>query len=203
MKLTRGTNAPIVARRKRERARKSVLGRVKSLSLYAVCVMFAVLHAASLSLLSPDGSLSSGAIDWTLVVVPALATVVLLPSSIRHWRRWVTFIAVLFVSDIQWTLYVLVVGESWVLHKEWVKDRAPGELSRLIPASFRDGFTRAKEARQKSETKSAAAAGDGRKNSAKTPAGPSAGPKRPSQTGKKGPTAKSPQNRKSTANTAA
>lgn len=113
--------------------------------LWTACALVAVLHAALLSMLTPTGSPSSTGVDWLLLLVPALATLVALPSSIRHWYRWATFVAVIIISATQWTLFALVVAEAWVLHREWVVDRVPGELNRLVPASVKSRL----EARRK------------------------------------------------------
>lgn len=113
--------------------------------LWTACALVAVLHAALLSMLTPTGSPSSTGVDWLLLLVPALATLVALPSSIRHWYRWATFVAVIIISTTQWTLFALVVAEAWVLHREWVVDRVPGELNRLVPASVKSRL----EARRK------------------------------------------------------
>ena len=130
--------------RRRARAPKAplrsrILARAKVTGRWAICVLVAVGHTLALSLLSPSDSIGWKSIDWALVLVPALVTLVALPSSLRHWRRWLTFVAVLFVTDTAWTLYVLVIGETWILHREWVTDRAPAELGRLVPASVRHG----------------------------------------------------------------
>jgi hypothetical protein len=117
----------------RDRMVKKVVG----VGLYALCLLVALTHAVALSTLHPDGSASSKSIDWLLLLVPALLTAVLLPSSVRHWRRWLAFAAIAFIADPTWTLYAIVVTESWVLHREWVVDRVPGELARLVPDRLR------------------------------------------------------------------
>lgn len=68
----------------------------------------------------------AGANIWVVnaaMLAPAVATFVIVPSSRRHWYRWLVILVLAQIINVWATAPFLLVAVSWALWRSWTVER--------------------------------------------------------------------------------
>ena len=66
-----------------------------------------------------------------VLTLPGLVTTIAVPMSRRRSWRWLVLSALVLTTKAEFQGFVLLVGESWLLHRVWFVERpAPGQAPR-------------------------------------------------------------------------
>lgn len=135
----------------RSRERREFL---RTAGLWAACTAVAWVHVGiTLNAVYPAG-ISFWAVPLSLLA-PGIITTVLL----RDWRRWYRWAAIAFLAFSTYADVlpaVLLVAETWALHRAWVTERTV-PMSGLFRLGLRTGAEDTARAPGKAKSKPAAA----------------------------------------------
>lgn len=101
----------------------------KAPALWVSAALAAYVHAQVLNIIP----YTVETISWLFPLVlaaPGLLTMLLLRNGFRRWYRWAAICLLFTTTFPDSATAVLVVGETWALHRQWVTERA-GSLFRF------------------------------------------------------------------------
>jgi hypothetical protein len=65
------------------------------------------------------------------MVLPGIATMVLLRGGFARWYRWAAILGLLLTTYADSTQVVLIVAETWALHRQWITETPGGIRANL------------------------------------------------------------------------
>ncbi len=107
--------------------KKSLRDRVRAFNwktpaFWTAAALAAYLHALALNFVP----YTAETISWLfplVLIVPGLLTMILLKNGFRRWYRWAAVCLLFTTTFPDSATAVLVVGEAWALHRQWVTER--------------------------------------------------------------------------------
>lgn len=116
---------------------------------WGAAAVFTICHIVSIALAL--NLLPMDTIWWLvplLIVFPGIVSMTLLPGGWKRWYRWVALLGLVMMvleSPTSNPFLVILVGETWMLHRAWVTERTVpvrdlfrrGQPSKPVPAPGR------------------------------------------------------------------
>lgn len=110
--------------------KKTLAARIRALRWQGPAAWAAVILATYLhSLLLFNIEFTPDTVGWLfplLLAAPGLLTMTLVPGGFRRWYRWAAIYTLFLTTYPEALPAVLLVGESWALHRHWVTEAVPG-----------------------------------------------------------------------------